>query len=360
MNNLMQNKKINLLGTTFQQLLNIFIENNLTAIEAKQVFLWIHNKCINDFQNMSNVSIKTREFLTQYFSLERGNCISLQKSSDGTQKALLKLNDNCKIETVLIPDKNRNTICVSSQVGCAMGCKFCYTGFQNFTRNLTASEIMMQVLFWKDNMKNSETRLSNIVFMGMGEPLLNHENLCVTLELLLNEKCHNFSRQKIVVSTSGIIDNNAMKNIAKFGVRLAFSLHAPNDAIRTEIMPINKKYNIKKLLDAAKNYIKNSNTEYITFEYLLLKNINDLKKHALELVELLKNIPCKINLIVFNDWPETDLKGSDKNTANEFLKILLANNIRSTIRKSRGDDILAACGQLNASEKLNKIEGITS
>jgi 23S rRNA (adenine2503-C2)-methyltransferase len=291
---------------------------------------------------MSDVPLRVRENLKEKFSLDRPECLVLQKSVDGTQKALLKLEDGNYVETVLIPEETRATVCVSSQIGCAIGCKFCHTGTQRFVRNLSSSEIISQIFFWKDVFGKP---ITNVVFMGMGEPLLNFENLSDVLKLLLDEKAHNFSRTKITISTSGIV-GDALIELAKFRVKLAISLHASNDEKRSCIMPINKKYDIKTLFKAAREYLRNSGTDRVTFEYLLLKGVNDEDSDATELSKLLRSIPCKVNLIVYNDWPGSPFVGSGRNRADEFSRILLSKGVRAIIRKSRGDDILAACGQL--------------
>lgn len=333
-------EKINLLGYTQEQLVQLFNELGLIKLDAKRVFPWIHVKLETSFDNMSDVPKKVREVLKERCSLERGKCVTLLKSKDGTQKALLQFSDGNMVETVLIPDGDRFTVCVSTQVGCAMGCKFCHTGTQSFTRNLTSSEIMAQIMFWKDNFS-----VTNLVFMGMGEPLLNFENLSSALTILLSEKAHNFSRNKVTVSTCGIIGDAFLK-LADFGVKLAISLHAPNDKKRAQIMPIANKFSIAQILDACGEYLKRSNTEKITFEYLLLKGVNDSNEDAAELSKIAKKIPCKINLIMYNDWGGSFLHGSSLDTANKFVQTMLAKNIRTTIRKSKGSDIFAACGQL--------------
>ena len=301
---------------------------------------------------MSDVPKHTREQLEEFFSLKRPICKILQKSLDGSRKALLELADGNFTETVFIPEKNRNTVCVSTQIGCAMKCKFCYTGTQLFARNLTASEILAQIFFWKDMLKSEKFEydsLSNIVFMGMGEPLLNFQNVSDTLEILLAPKAHNFSRKKITVSTSGIVTNDIEK-LAKHGVKLAISLHASNNQKRSSIMPINNKYHIEEILDAAKKYLTLSNTDHITFEYLLLKNLNDSREDAKQLVKVLHGIRCKVNLIIFNAWPGSELHGSSRETADEFAKFLISRGLRATVRKSKGEDILAACGQLKSAK----------
>ena len=336
----------NLLGYKISHLKKVFVENGFSELDAKKVFPWIHKKLAKNFDEMSDVSLATRKKLKEKFSLSRGSCVTLLTSKDGTKKALLEFEDGNRIETVFIPDEKRNTICVSSQIGCAMGCKFCHTGTQGFVRNLTSAEIIAQVIFWKDRFP-----ISNIVFMGMGEPLLNSENLFEALSILLG--VHNFSRNKITVSTCGIIEHQ-LHELAKFGVKLAVSLHAPNNEIRNSLMPINRKYNIEKILEATKKYRSESNTEKITFEYLLLNKINDSEENAKQLIQLLRNFPAKVNLIVYNDWPDSTFKGTNREKANSFSINLIKHGLRAVIRKSRGDDIFAACGQLKSAEKNRK------
>ncbi len=362
--------KESIIGLPLKKLIKKFEENGLSALDAKRVFPWIHRKLEISFGKMTDVPKKVREeLLPSLFSLDRPLCRALQKSSDGTQKALLQFQDGECIETVFIPDEGRNTICVSTQIGCPIGCKFCNTGTQSFSRNLSASEIMAQIFFWKDLHK-----ITNIVFMGMGEPLLNVENLLDSLTLLLDGKAHNFSRNKITVSTSGVFPSvheenfeaaeDSISKLAKFGVKLAISLHAPNDHIRSSIMPINDKFNIDDIMKACRKYLKLSNTNHITFEYLLLAGINDSEKDANELASLMRKFCnsvrdlkrkdfCRINLISFNDWSQNQFKGTSYEKTHAFLRILLAKNIRAIARKSRGLDILAACGQLK-SEKVGE------
>lgn len=354
-----------LLGLTPSQLQACFLANDLSRLDAKRVFPWIHTKSLSSFDAMTDVPQKIRRIMEEKFSIDLPRCLALQQSIDGTQKALLKLNDSAphadSIETVFIPDAGRNTVCLSTQMGCAMGCKFCNTGTQAFTRNLISSEIMAQFFFWEkiiaasklpnisdenaNMMPYNHRHTTNIVFMGMGEPLLNYEHVSSTLQLLLDEKAHNFSRHKITVSTCGII-NEHLDDLSRFGVRLAISLHAANDTTRSMIMPINNRYNIECVLGAARQYLKRSNTDHITFEYLLLSGVNDAKEDAQQLVKLLKNIRCRVNLILFNPWPGCSFSGSPPGVANSFSRILLSHGIRAIIRKSRGSDILAACGQL--------------
>ena len=337
--------QINLLGFDLEHLKNIFIENGLTALDAKRVFPWIHKKLAKTFDEMSDVPLRVREKLKEKFSLSRGNCLIEQESRDGTRKTLMEFSDGNRVETVFIPDEKRNTVCVSSQVGCAMGCKFCHTGTQGFIRNLASSEIISQIIFWKDRFP-----ISNVVFMGMGEPFLNARNLFEALSILLDKKTHNFSRNKITVSSCGIVGDQ-LRDLSKFGVKLAISLHAPNDEIRSSLMPINNRYKISQVLEASKEYQKESNTEKITFEYLLLNEINDSLDHARQLAKILKSFPSKVNLIIYNDWPGSEFKGTKKSKADQFALELIRNKVRATIRQSKGDDILAACGQLKGESR---------
>ncbi|MDR0555651.1 MAG: 23S rRNA (adenine(2503)-C(2))-methyltransferase RlmN [Holosporaceae bacterium] len=337
-----------ILGLSLEELKLKFLKNGFTSLDAKRVFPWIHMKLAKSFDVMSDVPKCVRETLPDFFSIVRPECKTKQKSLDGTQKVLLEFSDGECVETVFIPDEKRNTICISTQIGCIIGCKFCHTGTQKFSRNLTSSEIMSQMFFWKDIQNESNgSSITNIVFMGMGEPLLNSKNLFNALNLLLDEKIHNFSRNKITVSTSGIV-NGSIEKLAKFGVKLAISLHASSDEKRAFLMPINKKYNISNVLNAARKYLYFSNVDYVTFEYLLLSGVNDSDNDAIELAYLLKNfgIQCKVNLILFNDWFGTEFRASSK--GHTFLRILLSKGIRTIIRKSRGDDIFAACGQLKS------------
>ncbi|MDR0677700.1 MAG: 23S rRNA (adenine(2503)-C(2))-methyltransferase RlmN [Holosporaceae bacterium] len=334
-----------LLGLTLEQIKSEFVCHGFTVLDAKRVFPWIHSKRVESFDVMSDLPCNVREALKSTFSLDRPFCKSMQKSLDGTQKALLELEDGNSIETVLITSDKRTTVCLSSQVGCSIGCKFCRTGTQSSVRNLSSSEIMSQYFFWNNSL------ITNVVFMGMGEPLLNYENVATTLELLLNKKIYNFSRNKITISTSGIIEDS-IYDLAKFGVKLAISLHAPDNEKRSSLMPINKKYDIETLIKTAEKYRINSNTSHVTFEYLLLKDVNDSDADAFKLAKLLKGICCKVNLISFNQWYGSNFAESSPTRTKQFLHILLSNKIFATIRKSNGSDILAACGQLKTECEL--------
>lgn len=349
----MEQIKKSLLGLPLDKLICEFEKTGFSNLDAKRVFPWIHPKLAVSFDEMSDVPKQVREKLPNFFSLDRPVCRILQESSDGTVKALLEFADGNCVETVFIPDEKRNTVCISSQIGCPIGCKFCNTGTQQFCRNLTSSEIMAQITYWIERQRCSGgTVVTNIVFMGMGEPLLNAQNLYAVLEILLNKKTYNFSRNKITVSTSGIV-SESVSDLAKFGVKLAISLHAPNDELRSELMPVNNKYKIAEIFTASKKYLKQSNTKHITFEYLLLSSINDSDKQAAQLADLLRSFgrQCRVNLIVFNSWNGSQFIGSSSDRANQFSKILLSRGIRTIIRKSRGRDIMAACGQLKSSDK---------
>ena len=333
-------QKINLLGYRLEQLIELFQQMGLQKLDAKRVYPWIHVKRVKDFDVMSDVPLSVRDFCKEHFSLDRGKCVHRQISRDGTQKALLEMADGEKIETVLIPDDDRMTVCVSSQIGCAMGCKFCHTGTQSLVRNLSASEIVGQILFWQD-----QCDITNIVFMGMGEPLMNFESVESALIILLSPQAHNYSRHRITISTSGIVNDSFLK-LAELGVPLAISLHAPNDQKRNALMPINFRYPLKILLEAAKEYRRISNTKHITFEYLLLKDVNDSREDAIQLVRLLHGLACKVNLIRYNDWPMSRFARTSEDRVNAFAFELKKRGIMATVRQSKGDDIFAACGQL--------------
>lgn len=338
-------QKISILGKTLDELYSLFLPMGFSKLDAKRVLPWIHVKLCNDFEEFSDLSISTRIRLKECFAIGMPIVDNFVKSCDGTCKAVLKFLDDQSVESVLIPEDKRCTICVSSQVGCQMGCKFCYTGASGFVRNLTSSEIMSQILFWKKRFP--ETTITNIVFMGMGEPLLNFDNLKSALTLLLDERMHNFSRKKITVSTVGIIDK--IEKLGKeFGVKLAISLHTAYSNVRLKIMPIEKSNSLESLLEVVKNYPKISNTERVTFEYLLLNDINDSADDARNLAKLLSPIKCKVNLMMFNSWPGSRFHQTTQERSEQFQEILMKKKIMTFLRKSRGPDIYAACGQLKS------------
>ena len=338
-----------ILGLPLNELIHEFLKAGFSKLDAKRVFPWIHTKLTMSFDEMSDVPKQVRTNLPKFFSLDRPVCKILQESSDGTAKALLEFSDGNCVETVFIPDERRNTICISSQVGCLIGCKFCNTGTQQFRRNLTSSEIMAQIIYWIERQKHlGKSPITNIVFMGMGEPLLNSKNLFATLEILLSKKTYDFSRNKITISTSGII-TEAITDLAKFGVKLAISLHAPNDKIRNELMPINKAYNIETLINAIKEYYSKTNRR-VTIEYVMLKDVNDSLDDAKKLADLLKGLNVYVNLIPYNETNHIEFKKTDKNKILKFGAYLQEKNITVTIRKEFGSSIDAACGQLRSKE----------
>lgn len=327
---------------TQSSLITEFDELGFSKLDAKRVYPWIYKKRATSIEQMTDLPTKVREELPKYFCFSNLSCKKLITSSDGTMKALLELSDGETVENVLIKDGDRVTLCISTQIGCQMKCKFCNTGTQRFVRNLTCGELVGQYLYWINEQKQN---ITNIVVMGMGEPFMNLENVSNWLDIMLDKNGFNMSRHRITVSTSGITDK-----ILEFGeqykVELAISLHAPNNAVRSQIMPINNAYPLEKLLSIVKQYPSVSNTDYITFEYLMLAGVNDSLEHAKELHKLVSYIKCKVNLIVYNEWPGDIFKGSDRETVERFQYYLKSKNIMCTIRKSKGKDILAACGQL--------------
>ena len=334
---------------TYDALHNQFLKLGLTRLDTKRVYPWIYKKRAKSINDMTDVPAKVRKTLEGLFLFGKIYCRQLVKSVDGTMKALLELKDGNTIENVLIKDNGRNTLCISTQVGCQMGCKFCNTGTQGFVRNLTSGELMSQYLYWNDLLAETNESITNIVIMGMGEPFANYENLCNWLTVMLDPDGINMSRHRITVSTSGIIDK-VLSFGKEFKVELAISLHASNNETRSKIMPINKIYNIERILDTVKDYPKVSNTNYVTFEYLMLRGINDSIENAKELHKLLANIPCKVNLIMYNEWPGDIFKRSDGETVLAFQRYLKTKGIMCTIRKSKGNDVYAACGQLKSQQ----------
>ncbi|MDR0552546.1 MAG: 23S rRNA (adenine(2503)-C(2))-methyltransferase RlmN [Holosporales bacterium] len=317
-------------------------EREFPKFRAKQVFSWLykHNKA--SFFEMSNIGAELQNLLDSEFYIYRPKIVSILTSVDGTTKLLLELENGSTIETVYIPTEDRNTICVSSQVGCPVGCKFCNTGYNGFTRNLSAEEIIGQYFAIRDYLGDSvKNPISNIVFMGMGEPLLNVENVLASIDAFSTV----ISARKITLSTAGI--SNVLSRIAPdLKCKLAISLHAPNDKIRSSIMPINDTYNIESIIDACKIYYKHHGFLKITFEYLMLDGINDSEKCASELVTLIKDLNAKVNILAFNLWNGCHFIPSSALAVRKFVKILEKNGIEAPIRISRGRDIMAACGQL--------------
>ena len=325
-------------------------------MRLNQVWGWLYNKGSKSIDEMTTLSLELRRELEDHFDLSRPEVSEDQISKDGTRKWLLKFKDGSEVETVFIPDNDRGTLCVSSQVGCTLNCTFCHTGTQKLVRNLTAQEIVAQVVVAKDYLKewNPEPRqITNIVIMGMGEPLYNFENVRDGIITMADDAGLSISKRRITLSTSGIVPmlRSAGEEI---GSMLAISLHATQNDLRNEIVPINKKYPIEELLDACKNYPRLSNSKRITFEYVMLKGINDSLSEARDLVKLISGIPAKINLIPFNPWPGSSYECSDWDQIEKFGDIVNRGGYASPIRIPRGSDISAACGQLKSDSKKEK------
>ena len=353
--------KTNLLGLSKNELKTILSENNLPKFRADQIWYWIYRSGTIDFDLMTNISKNLRVELSNKFYIWRPEISSVQKSDDGTIKWLLKLSDGNEIETVWIPDGERGTLCISSQVGCTLTCKFCHTGTQRLVRNLSSAEIVGQVMLAMDEIKDwpsaSENRLlTSIVLMGMGEPLYNYDNVKKAINIIMDHSGISLSRRRITLSTSGIVPE-IQKCGEELGVNLAISLHATNDTLRNELVPINKKYDIKQLLDAVRSYATISNSRRVTWEYVMLKGVNDTIEDAKSLVNLIKGIPSKINLIPFNEWPCSPYECSTSQNIKNFAKIVMKAGYASPIRTPRGRDVMAACGQLKSlSLRLKKQE----
>ena len=352
------NNIVGILNYSKEQLIQLFSSINLPKFRVTQVLDWIYNSGCKSFHEMTNIGKELQELLNKNYYIYRPTIIKNSKSIDGTIKFLLELKDHNTIETVFIPATNRNTICISSQVGCAVGCKFCNTGYNGFKRNLTVEEIVSQVLIVKDYINSWEIKdkiITNIVVMGMGEPLFNWDNVNIALQNLTIGKNQGIPTKHITVSTSGIVPV-LNKIIDKFSYNLAISLHAPDDEIRSSIMPINKLYPLKDLLNTCKMYNKLNNNKLITFEYLMLNNINDSEQNAKKLIKILHGIRCKVNLIKFNSWEGDVFTGSSMGQIKYFQQILNKSGITATIRCSKGQDIMAACGQLQSQNNVKVIK----
>lgn len=341
--NLNSLKKINLLNLTYDEMKEFFHKLGEKSYRADQVMKWIYHHSCNNFNQMHNLSTKIKKKLISIAEIKSPKIFQKSFSKDGTVKWNFSINNQI-IETVFIPEKNRNTICISSQIGCILKCRFCATAQQGFNRNLRVSEIIGQI--W-NIIKFYKNCVTNIVFMGMGEPLLNLNNVVSAIKIMLHPLGFGFSKRHITLSTTGIIP--ALNILDKMiDVVLAISLHAPNDKIRNSIIPINKKYNILSLLNSAKKYVQNSKASKgkITIEYVMLDNINDKIENAYELCNLLYKFPCKINLIPWNPFPNVSYQCSSEKKIKKFSEILMKKRFITTIRKNRGNDINAACGQL--------------
>jgi 23S rRNA (adenine2503-C2)-methyltransferase len=363
-------ERINLLEFTLPQLTEWFAAQGEKPFRAKQVFRWIHQRGVAEFAQMTDLAKSLREKLEATAEVRAPAILSEHKSADGTVKWLFDVNVGNGIETVFIPEDNRGTLCVSSQVGCALDCKFCSTGRQGFNRDLTVAEIVGQV--WTANRRLEElgtARLpreegegegsylrpvSNVVMMGMGEPLNNFQPVVDAMSIMLDDNAYGLSRRRVTLSTSGVVPNIRKLKDA-LPVALAVSLHAPNDAIRSSIMPVNDAYPIATLLAACRDYLEVAPRDFITFEYVMLKGVNDAPDHAKELARTLKDTPCKVNLIPFNPFPESGFEKTDPDRVRLFQKVLMDAGYIATVRKTRGDDIDAACGQL-AGQVVNRMK----
>jgi 23S rRNA (adenine2503-C2)-methyltransferase len=325
---------------------------------AKQLQRWIHQFGVGDFDAMTDLAKSLREKLKTRAMVAAPTVISDHTSSDGTRKWLLDVGQGNAVETVFIPEENRGTLCVSTQAGCAVNCRFCSTGKQGFSRNLTVAEIIGQLWMAEFELRKSkgiepgpkgERQITNVVMMGMGEPLLNYEPTVTALRLMLDDNAYGLSRRRVTVSTSGVVPM-IDKLSQDCPVALAISLHASNDPLRDGLVPLNKKYPLAELMAAARRYLEFAPRDFITFEYCMLDGVNDTDEHAHELIALVKNgahpVPCKFNLIPFNPFPESGLVRSNNVRIKAFAQILIDAGIVTTIRKTRGDDIDAACGQL--------------
>ncbi|MDA1041950.1 MAG: 23S rRNA (adenine(2503)-C(2))-methyltransferase RlmN [Proteobacteria bacterium] len=360
--------KVNIIGLTRSQLLEAMLAVGTPARQAKmrlgQLWQWVYHWGLRDFSQMTNLSKDYRLFLEEYFTIDLPEVVTRQISSDGTRKYLVRIQGGHEVETVYIPENGRGTLCISSQVGCTLNCTFCHTGTQKLVRNLTAGEIVGQVMLARDDLGEwptagttikPEARLvSNVVLMGMGEPLYNFDNVRDAMQIVMDNEGLTLSRRRITLSTSGVVPEIA-RTAEEIGCLLAVSFHATTDAVRDVLVPINKRWNIKALLDTLREYPRLSNSERITFEYVMLKDINDSDDDARRLVKLISGIPAKINLIPFNEWPGAPYQRSDWDRIEAFSDIVFNAGYASPIRKPRGEDIMAACGQLkSATERERK------
>ncbi len=342
--------KINLLDLDRKGLEAFFTSIGEKAFRASQLMQWIHQRGVTDFDEMTNLSKALRERLKESAVVHIPETVIEQDSKDGTRKWLLRLDSGNSIEMVYIPEDDRGTLCISSQVGCALECAFCSTAQQGFNRNLSTAEIIGQLFLAKKTLEpemwHPDSRvITNVVMMGMGEPLLNFDNVVAAMNLMLDDHAYGLSKRRVTLSTAGVVP--ALDRLKEAcDVALAVSLHATNNELRDELVPINKKYNIKELLDACRRYVDREGRRKITFEYVMLKGVNDQPVHAKQLAKLLKGIPAKVNLIPFNPFPNSPYECSSRQVIDRFRDILQSAGVTTITRKTRGEDIDAACGQL--------------
>ena len=358
--------QVNIVGLTRDQLREALIAAGTPEKQAKmrvgQIWQWVYHWGVRDFAQMTNLAKDYRALLAEKFEITIPEVVTRQVSEDGTRKYLVRIAGGHEVEVVYIPEENRGTLCVSSQVGCTLTCSFCHTGTQKLVRNLTAGEIVGQIMLARDDLNEwpepgapkDETRLvSNVVLMGMGEPLYNFDAVRDAMRVTMDGEGLSLSRRRITLSTSGVVPEIA-KTAEEIGCQLAISFHATTDAVRDVLVPINKKWNIATLLDALRDYPKLSNSERITFEYVMLDGINDSDEDARRLVKLIRGIPAKINLIPFNEWPGAPYKRSSWERIEKFADIIYHAGYASPIRKPRGEDIMAACGQLKSATERGR------
>ncbi|MBA2690850.1 MAG: 23S rRNA (adenine(2503)-C(2))-methyltransferase RlmN [Burkholderiales bacterium] len=348
---------VNLLSLNQPQLADFLVSIGEKPFRAKQLMRWIHHFGESDFHRMSDLSKVLQAKLASHAVIEPPVLREQQVSKDGTRKWLLEVGAGNAVEAVFIPEEDRGTLCISSQVGCALECTFCSTGRQGFNRNLTVAEIIGQ-LWWANRTlasdrsnpgsasSNDDKRLiSNVVMMGMGEPLANFDNVATALEIMLDDSAYGMSRRRVTLSTSGVLPALERLRI-RCPVALAVSLHAPNDQLRDVLVPINRKYPLAELMASCQRYVESAPRDFVTFEYVMLDGVNDSLAHAHELAALCRDVPCKFNLIPFNSFPDSGYRSSKAAAIHGFRDVLLRAGFVVTVRKTRGDDIDAACGQL--------------
>ena len=344
----------NLLNFNQQQLAEYFQSIGEKPFRAKQLMRWMHHFGVHDFEQMTDIAKPLRERLAREASITPPSVSLEQISNDGTRKWLIDTGAGNGVETVFIPEDDRGTLCVSSQVGCALECTFCSTGRQGFNRNLTVAEIIGQLWLANHSLRQDadygllakdDRIISNVVMMGMGEPLANYDNVVTAMQIMLDDSAYGLSRRRVTLSTSGLVP--AMDRLKEdCPVALAVSLHAPNDKLRDEIVPINKKYPLKELMAACLRYLEKAPRDFVTFEYVMLDGVNDTLEHAKQLLQVVKDVPCKFNLIPFNPFPDSGYETSKPDNIRRFRDVLMQAGYVVTTRKTRGDDIDAACGQL--------------
>ncbi len=353
-------QKIHIIGLSKEELIAKLKELGFEPFRAKQIWHWVYSKGVTDFAQMTTIAKDRQALLAEHFTLARPHLAKNLTSFDGTRKWLVEYPDGNKVETVFIPEEDRGALCVSSQVGCTLSCTFCHTGTMPLVRNLSAGDIVNQVLIARDGLgewskRREDCLFTNIVMMGMGEPLFNYDNVAKALQIVMDQEGIAISKRRITLSTSGVVP--MIEKVGhELGVNLAISLHAVRDDLRDELVPLNKKYPIKELLEACRNYPAANNARRITFEYVMLKDVNDSDADARELVRLLADIHAKVNLIPWNPWPGAKYETSTRNRIKAFAQIVNDAGYSSPVRATRGEDIMAACGQLKSdSERKGKV-----